>query len=94
MLASEATIRFIEPNFETEEGVGYLKYAWDHFLYETDFQKLTILLQPFKNASQTKTKVKSQQFVVRIFTGVDLVNTNAQCLDRGRKVVYQRVFKL
>lgn len=59
------------------------------------------MLQPLKNISETKTKIESQQYVVRIIaSGSDntdvLLKKSAQCLslDHNHKVVFQKVFKI
>ncbi len=57
-------------------------------MYETDYQKLTIVLKPLQNVTATNTTIVDTVYFIKILSDLDTRHSSVQCVDVGSKTVY------
>ncbi len=93
--SEHAVVRWLPLNFETDEGVGYMRFSAGDMHYNSQFKYMNVQFQPLQWVKKTKSTVESIHYLLYISNDTDKLDYAVQCdPDSSNDVVWIELGKI
>jgi hypothetical protein len=73
-------------DYETERGVGYIKFSSGDVRYSSKFKEVAVEYQPLQQSKPTKAKVKEIKYTLYISNQTESIDFSSQCSTESSSV--------